>query len=141
MKKVLTVMVLLVTVTFASDKQESVESMKARFERTSPKDQIELALKIAEHQVSAMDKAYTDGNIDAARAALADVQNFGVHAAEASASTGKHMKPTEIALRKMTVRLENIRRTLDVDDRQPVGDAIQKIETARNELLNRMFRK
>jgi len=141
MKSVAILVLVLSSGALATDKQESVESMKARFEHSSPKDRIELALKIAEHQVAAMDKAYTDGNIETARAALADVQNFGVQAAETSTSTGKRMKQTEIELRKMNVRLENIRRTLSVDDRAPVGEAIQRIDAARNELLNRMFRK
>ena len=51
------------------------------------------------------------------------------------------MKQTEIAMRKMSRRLEAIRKTLEVDDRPPVGEAIQKLESARSELLNRMFRK
>jgi hypothetical protein len=141
MKSLSLLILLLSCAALAADKQESVESMKARFENASPKDRVELALKIAEHQVASMDKAYTDGNVDEGRAALADVQAYGVQAAETSASTGKRMKQTEIELRKMNVRLENIRRTLSVDDRGPVGEAIQKIDAARNELLNRMFRK
>ncbi len=141
MKNVAILVLMLSSAVLAADKQESVESMKARFERTAPKDRVELALKIAEQQLVVMDKAYADGNVDAGRAALADVQTFGIQAAENSATTGKHMKQTEIALRKMTVRLENIRRTLSVDDRAPVGEAIQKVDGARNELLNRMFRK
>jgi DsbC/DsbD-like thiol-disulfide interchange protein len=141
MKSVAIVVLLLASATFAADKRESVDSMKARYEHSAPKDRVELAIKIAEQQVAAMDNAYTDGNIDAARALLADVQHFGIQAAETSASTGKRMKQTEIELRKLNVRLENIRRTLSVDDRAPVGEAIQKIDAARNDLLNRMFRK
>jgi hypothetical protein len=133
--------VLLAAGTWAADKQESVDSLKARVERTPPKEQVELQLRIAERQVEAMDKAYTEGNIEVAHAALADVQKYGVLAANTSAQSGKRMKQTEIALRKMTVRLEAIRKTLEVDDRPPVAEAIQKIETARSELLNRMFRK
>jgi hypothetical protein len=37
--------------------------------------------------------------------------------------------------------MESIRKTLEVDDRPAVAEAIQKIENARSELLNRMFRK
>jgi len=142
MKKTLIIAaVLLAALAWAADKQESVDALKARATEASPKDRVALLVHIAERQVDAMDKAFTDGNIQPARAALADVLTYGVQAANTSAETGKRMKQTEIALRKMTVRLESIRKTLDVDDRPPVADVIQKIETARSELLNRMFRK
>lgn len=142
MKKTFLILaVLLAAVAWASDKQESVDSLKARVEKTPPKEQVELLLRITERQVEAMDKAYTEGNIEVAQAALADVQKYGVEAANTSAQSGKRMKQTEIALRKMALRMESIRKTLEVDDRPPVAEAIQKIENARSELLNRMFRK
>ncbi|MGZ4824071.1 MAG: hypothetical protein ACXVZT_05575 [Terriglobales bacterium] len=142
MKKTFLILaVLLAAVAWASDKQESVDSLKARLAKTPPKEQVELLLRITERQVEAMDKAFTEGNIEVAQAALADVQKYGVEAANTSAQSGKRMKQTEIALRKMTLRMESIRKTLEVDDRPPVAEAIQKIENARSELLNRMFRK
>ncbi|MGZ4826569.1 MAG: hypothetical protein ACXVY9_04330 [Terriglobales bacterium] len=142
MKKTFLILaVLLAAVAWASDKQESVDSLKARLAKTPPKEQVELLLRITERQVEAMDKAFTEGNIEVAQAALADVEKYGVEAANTSAQSGKRMKQTEIALRKMTLRMESIRKTLEVDDRPPVAEAIQKIENARSELLNRMFRK
>ena len=133
--------VLLSAFALASSKQESIESLKQRADRANPKDQVELCTHIAERQLDALDKAYIDGNIAQARTALADVQGYGVKAAEMSRKTGKRMKQTEIALRKMTGRLEAIRKTLEVDDRPPVGEAVQKLESARSELLTSMFKK
>lgn len=141
MKKTLIIVLLLLAVVAWADKQESVESLKARADRSQPKERVELCTRIAERQVDALDKAYNDGNVQVARAALADVVSYGVQAADLSGETGKRMKQTEIALRKISGRLEAIRKTLEVDERPPMADAIQKIETARTELLNRMFRK
>jgi hypothetical protein len=140
MKRLLILVLLLSTIAWAG-KEESVESLKARADRTQAKERVELCTRIAERQLDALEKAYNDGNTKQARAALADVVNYGVQAADLSSETGKHMKRTEITLRKISGRLEAMRRTLDVDDRPPVADAVQKIEAARNELLNRMFRK
>ena len=120
---------------------ESVDSLKAQVDRASPKDQVELCTKIAERQLDVLGKAYNDGNVQQARAVLADVVAYGVRASEQSAQTGKRMKQTEISMRKISARLEGIRKSLDLDERGPVGDAINKLETARTELLNRMFRK
>jgi hypothetical protein len=140
MKKLL-IIVLMVLAAIALADDDAVETLKARVDRVNPKDQVELCTKIAERQIDALDKAYNEGNIQHAQAALTDIVNYGVKAADTSSQTGKRMKNTEITMRRMTARLEAIRKTLDIDDRPPVGDAIQKLETARTELLNRMFRK
>jgi hypothetical protein len=141
MKKLSIVVLVLLSALALADKQESVESLKARARNAQPKDQVELCTRIAERQLEALDKAYNGGTAKDAQAALSDVVSYGVKAAQASSETGKRMKNTEIAMRKMSLRLEAIRKTLDIDDRPPVGEAIQKLETARTELLNRMFRK
>ncbi len=140
MKRLLILVLALLSVAASADK-ESIDSLKARAERASAKEQVELYTQIAERQVDALDKAYNGGTVQEAQFALADVVTYGVKAADLSGQTGKKMKHTEIALRKMSGRLESIRKSLDVDDRPPVADAIQKLETARTELLNRMFSK
>ena len=142
MKKLwIIVVVLLSALAWASDKQESIESLKARTSQAQPKEQVELYTRIAERQLNAFDKAYNGGTVKEAQEALADVVTYGVKAAQVSSATGKRMKQTEIAMRKIAGRLEAIRKTLEVDDRPPLADAVQKLETARSELLNRMFRK
>jgi hypothetical protein len=142
MKKLLIIVVVLLSVlAWASDKLEPIESLKARADQAQPKDQVELFTRVAERQLNSLDKAYNGGTVREAQEALADVVTYGVKAAQVSSATGKRMKQTEIAIRKISGRLEAIRKTLEVDDRPPLADANQKLETARNELLNRMFRK
>ncbi len=141
MKKLSLILILLLAPASWADKEDSVAALKARAEHSHPKEQVELFTEIAQHQLDALDKAYSGGTVQEAQSALADIVEYGVKAADLSGQTGKKMKHTEIALRKMTGRLENIRRTLDVDDRPPVAEAIQKLETARTQLLNRMFSK
>jgi competence protein ComGC len=142
MKKLLIiVVVLLAALAWASDKQESIESLKARADQAQPKDQVDLFTRIAERQLDSLDKAFNGGTVRQAQAALADVITYSVKAAHVSSATGKRMKQTEIAMRKISGRLEAIRKTLEVDDRPPLADAVQKLDAARSELLNRMFRK
>jgi hypothetical protein len=141
MKKLSTLVLIFALAGAALADKESIDELKARVERSNPKDQVELCTKIAQRQVDTLDKAYNAGDVQQARAALADVVTYGVRAAQQAAQTGKRMKQTEIAMRKMSARLEGIRRSLDLDERTPVGDAISKLEKARTELLNRMFRK
>ncbi|MGI9102285.1 MAG: hypothetical protein ACR2IF_07545 [Terriglobales bacterium] len=140
-KKLSIVVLLLISALAFADKNESVDALKARLNTTSGGDHVVLCTKIAERQLDTLDKAYNDGDLRNAQAALSDVVTYGVRAAQVSRETGKKMKHTEIAMRRINIRLEAIRRSLSVDDRPAVTTAIQKLETARAELLNQMFKK
>ena len=143
MKRTVAILVLIsAAVGFAADKdkKDTLEQLKARAESASGKHEIELSIEIAERQLKATDDAYNAGNVDQAQAALADVVEYGVRAAKDATNTGKRMKQTEIALRKISDRPDNIAKSLDFDNRRPVEDARRKLEGARNDLLFRMFR-
>ena len=137
-------MIVLVLATAASgaaaDKKDSLEQLKARADSAAGKHEIELATEIAERQLKATDEAYSAGNVDQAQAALTDVVDYGVRAAKEATNTGKRMKQTEIALRKIADKLDGIGKSVDVDSRPAVVDAVKKLEAARNDLLFRMFK-
>src|SRR5690348_10589317 len=124
----------------ASDKKDTLEQLKARADTAAGKHEIELATEIADRQLKATDDAYTAGHIDQAQAALADVVKYGVRAAREATNTGKRMKQTEIALRKISDRLDAIAKSVELDSRPPVEEARRKLEGARNDLLFRMFK-
>ena len=141
MNRVATILLLLAaTLAGAVDKKGTVEELKARFESASPKDQVELGVVIAERQLAVCQEEYGAGMNDKARAALEDVQTYGVRAAKLAASTGKHMKKTEITLRKISDRLDEMAKSLDLELRPPVQEAHKQLEIARNDLLLRMFK-
>jgi hypothetical protein len=141
MRVFVTILVLIAAAaSFASDKNETLEQLKARAESAEGKHQIELLTEIAEHQSKAADEAYNAGNVEQARAAIDDVADYGVRAAKEATNTGKRMKQTEISLRKIADRLDTISKSVDVDERPPVKEAIKKLEAARNDLLFRMFK-
>jgi len=124
----------------AADKKDSLEQLKARADSAAGKHEIELATEIAERQLKTTDEAYSAGNVDQAQAALTDVVDYGVRAAKEATNTGKRMKQTEIALRKIADKLDGIGKSVDVDSRPAVVDAVKKLEAARNDLLFRMFK-
>lgn len=141
MKKVLVILVLLAAAfAYASDKNDSLEQLKAKAETAEGKHQIDLLTEIAERQLKVTDEAYGAGNADQAQSALKDVVDYGVRAAKEATNTGKHMKRTEIALRKIADKLDNISKSVDFETRPPVVDAVKKLEAARNDLLFRMFK-
>ncbi len=64
---------------------------------------------------------------------------YGRKAADAASTSGKHLKQTEIELRKLRKRMHDIAETLAVDDRPPLQKAVDDIEQIRSDLLARMF--
>ena len=135
-----TVLIVAATLATASDKKDTLEQLKARAETAAGKHEIELSIEIADRQLKATDEAYSAGDVDKAQAAMNDVIEYGVRAAKEATNTGKRMKQTEIALRKISDRLDEIGKSVDVDSRPPVKEAIRKLEAARNDLLFRMFK-
>jgi hypothetical protein len=133
-------MLLATSMAMAVDKKGTIEELKQRVEKADPKDKVELAVAIVERQFDAADTAYGAGNTDEAEKELADVAQYGELAANEAANTGKRMKQTEIALRKVEDRLDNLAKSVDIEARPPVRETLTRIEKARNALLLRMFK-
>ncbi len=120
---------------------EDVQQLITRAESAPPKDRPGLYLQIARQQADSADKLYQEGNAEAGGAALADVLNYSEKASDAAANTGKKLKDTEIALRKMSEKFRDVKHNLPFDDQAPVQDAIDRLEKMRTNLLSAMFGK
>jgi hypothetical protein len=122
-------------------KELSLEQLKARVETARPDERANLCVQIAERQVEAADKSYNDGKIDEAQAAIGDVVSYSQKAVDAASQTGHKLKNTEIALRKMSHRLVDIKRSLAYENQAAVQTAAETLEKLRTDVLNRMFGK
>jgi hypothetical protein len=120
---------------------ESLEQLIARADSASPGDKPSLYIKIARHQADAADKAYMEGDGDAGNKALGNVVTYSEKAGEAAGTTGKKLKDTEIALRKMAEKFRDVKHNLPFDDQAPVQQAIDRLEKMRTDLLSVMFSK
>jgi hypothetical protein len=120
---------------------ESVEELKSRLAAARPEDRPGLCVHIAQEQLRAADKFYNDGNVEQARAALLDIVVYSEKARDAAVDSRKHLKNVEISVRKMSERLNDIKRTLAFEDQPPVADAVKHLEDIRTSLLNEMFKK
>jgi DNA repair ATPase RecN len=142
----LTISILLITFslawcTTAKAKDETVDELKARFDKARTEDRPELGIKIAQHQLHDADKLYNEGRIDEAHAAVEDLVTYSEKARDAATQTKKHMKEVEIHARKMAEKLRDIKRNLAFDDQPPVKDAVDRLEAIRTTLLDKMFAK
>ena len=135
----LAIVLLLVCSLTALAREETVQELKAQAESANASDRAKLALEIARRQLDAADKAYTAGQVPEAQTLLADVVTYAQKAGDAARKARKHIKRTEIEVRKMSRRLQEIKPNLEIDNREPVQDAINHLEHVRTELLMDMF--
>ena len=120
-------------------RQETVDELKAKLASSSESDQPKLCLEIARRQLDATEKAYQEAQLPQAQALLQDVVDYAQKAGDAARKSHKHIKKTEIEVRKMSRRLQDLKPTVDLDSRQPVQDAINHLEHIRTQLLMQMF--
>ena len=67
--------------------------------------------------------------------------SYSKKATDASIDTGKRLKGTEIALRKMAEKLRDVKRTVAFEDQSPIQQTIDQLEQMRTDLLSAMFGK
>ena len=120
---------------------ETLQQMIARADAAPPGDRPALYIHIAREQADAADKAYQAGNPEAGNAALNEVITYAGKATDSATSTGKRLKDTEIAVRKMAEKFHDVKHNLPFDDQAPVQEAIDKLEKMRTEMLSAMFGK
>jgi len=130
---------LLSALTVGRNTEEPLDALKARAEKARPQDQAHLFAEIAYREVNEADRFYTDGDIAAATKAVDDVVRYAGRATEAAQKTGKHLKDTEILLRSTARRLDDLRKTLNFEDRPYVEAAVKQVEKLRQQLLDQMF--
>lgn len=123
----------------AHARRQTLEELKAKLSSAKLSDQPKLCVEIARRQMDAMEQAYQAGKIAQAQKLLEEVVNYSQQAGDAARKSRKHIKKTEIEVRKMSRRLQDLKLTLDVDARPPVQDAVNHLEHIRTQLLMQMF--
>jgi hypothetical protein len=125
----------------AKDKPaETLEQLKARAAVADKHKQAELYAELASRQLEAADQQYAS-NVEQAKALFLASADSAEMASQTALDANHKLKQIEIKLRELSHRMSDVRRTWAFEDRAPVDPAIQRVETARNKLLDRMFQK
>lgn len=122
-------------------KEETLAELITRAESSKLEDRPHLYTEIARRQVKAADELYSAGKPEEARTAVRDVVEYSDKASDAATQSGKKLKDTEIAVRKMVARLRDIKRTVPFEDQAPIQEAVDHLEQVRTQLLSQMFGK
>jgi polyhydroxyalkanoate synthesis regulator phasin len=134
-------MIVVLTAIGLAAKEQSLQELIERADAAPLKDQPSLYMEIAERQLKSADEFYNAGKVDEARTAVADIVSYAEKAHDAAIQSGKRLKGTEIASRKMAHRLRDLKRTLNFEDQAPVQAAADRLESLAQDLLKQMFGK
>jgi len=134
-------LILLVPAYAAPHEEPSVEELKSRISSVDVAHKPNLCLQVAEKQLTETDKLYTAVDVEKAQAALIDVVAFSELARDYAIQSHKHQKQTEIAVRAMTRKLNEILHSLGHEDQAAVRDALHRLDRVRDDLLMSMFPK
>ena len=119
----------------------TVEELKARVSSATVNDKAKICLEIAEKQLNTADKLFTTDEFEKAQSSLTDVVSYSELARDYCIQSHKHQKQTEIAIRSMTRKLNDLLHVIGLEEQGPVRDAINRLERARDDLLAAMFPK
>ena len=119
----------------------TVEELKARVSAANVGEKAKICLEIAEKQLNAADKQFTADDVEKAQTSLTDVVAFSELARDYSVQSHKHQKQTEIAIRSMTRKLNDLLHVVGREEQGPLKEAIKHLERVRDDLLSAMFPK
>lgn len=122
-------------------REESVEELKARLSNTSLGERSQICLQIAQKQLEAADKLYAATESEKAQAALGDVTSFAEMARDYAIKSRKHQKQTEILVRRMAHKLNDLKHSVVHDDQAAVQSAMAKLQRISDDLLYSMVPK
>ena len=138
-KSIILALVLLGLVLARAADQQTLDQLKQRATAAKPGAQPKLFLEVAEWQLREANDAYHHNDAGKGQAAVHDVVTYCERAVAAAKSTRKHLKETEIKVRDLSRKLDDMRRSAEFDDRPPLETAIERLEMLRRELLTTMF--
>jgi hypothetical protein len=118
---------------------EILEELKAKAAAASGGEQAMLCARVAQEEVELADRHFTDGNVELGHAAVRDAVAYAEKARDAARTSKKKLKQTEISIGRAARRLNDISKTLAIDDRPTVEQAVKELERIQDELLDAMF--
>jgi len=127
--------------THADNREPTVEQLKERIANASIPNRPPLCIQLSEMQLDAAGRFYKLGDSEQAKAALTDVVAFSELARDYAIQSHKHEKQSEIAIRRMARRLEDLKHTVDHDDLAQIQATIDRLYRIRDDLLLAMFPK
>jgi hypothetical protein len=126
---------------FAAEQDPALKQLVTRAEAARVEEQPALYIEAARLALKSAERAYASASFDDAQAAVKDLVTYSDRAHDASIQSGKRLKDTEIAMRKMAQKLRDVARTVAFEEQGPLQAAADHLENLRTDLLSHMFAK
>lgn len=133
------IVLLLIACAQLQARNPTIDELKGRVASASIGERPALCLEISKRELDAADQLYTSGDSARAAAALGDVAQYSELARDYAIQSHKHEKQSEIAVRKMTRKLADLKHTVAHDEQKGVQDTIDRLQRVRDDLLAAMF--
>ncbi len=130
---------LLIAGAAAKKKDVPLEELKARAESATGDQKPLLYAEVVQRQIEDANQFFVAGDVEKARNTIKEVVVYAGKARDAALARPHKMKDTEIHLRKAEHRLNDIRRTLALEDQPDVQEAADQIAGMRKQILEAMF--
>ncbi len=121
--------------------ESRLEELKHRAEREDEQKRGPVYVDISREYVEMADHEFNSGDNDHAQSDLKEAVSYAEKAVASALLRGKNIKETEIKLRKVANRVEEVRRSVAVEQQELTELAHKRLEDLRTQLLNRMFGK
>jgi len=140
-KRIGTVALILAVVTGSAfaKKDETLDQLAARADSAHVDQQPGLCMEVAERALKEGMDAYTANQYQQFLTSLQQVVTYSGKAHSSAMTSKKHVKGTEIKIRKISERLRDFKLNVNYDDEATVQAAIDKLESFRTDLLKSMF--
>lgn len=118
---------------------ESLGELKAKAAASSGGEQALLSARVAREEVELANQHFADGKVEEGHAAVREAVAYAAKARDAACNSRKKLKQTEIAIGKTARRLSDIGKTLAIDDRPAVEQAVKELGHIQDQILQAMF--
>jgi hypothetical protein len=120
---------------------QPLEQLKAKAAASSGGEQAVLWAQVAREEVELADRHFIDGNVEEGQAAVRAAVSYAEKARDSARNSKKKLKQTEMSIRRTARRLSDIGKTLAVDDRPAVEQAVKELQQIQDALLEALFGK
>jgi hypothetical protein len=119
--------------------EKSIGELEARLATAKTGDRPAILVDIARLQLDETSRHYDEGRVGEGANGVAAVVVSLEKASEAARVSGKRLKKTEIAVREIARRMEDLSKTVSFEQRAPLEQAVKRLDELRQELLTEMF--
>jgi hypothetical protein len=116
------------------------DELLAEAEQATRAKRAKLYLRLSERSLNEAKTEYDNGNSDQGRASLQKFMEYAREAFRTAKESGKHLKQTEIGLRKFGRKLKDLKRSVNFEDQKPISDIGPEIQQMRDELMRKMWK-